>query len=113
MPVNDAALAVCSTETKDLIWACIHDSFRRAEARACYDEARKSEPDIAGHVVVAWTVNDKGAVTGVRFDEINSTIKSVKVRECIAPIFQRIKWNLGKRGHVRTGVYDFKFTPNG
>ena len=111
-PATSAALeAPCSTESRQHVWACIHDSPRRAQARACYDDARRTEPDLAGHLIVAWTINDQGVVQTVRFDEDNSSIRSAAVRACVTKIFLQTRWNTGTAGHVRTGMYDFQFHP--
>jgi hypothetical protein len=84
----------------------------RAEARACYDAARKSHPDIEGNMTYEFVVDPKGNVTRVSLVASKSDITEASVNDCISKILKGIKWAEHTRGLETTMHYMFNFKKN-
>jgi hypothetical protein len=86
---------------------------RRPEARACYDKALETHPEIEGDLVVQWTIDSKGSVTQIDVDMSRSTLVEASVVSCVEDVVKRIKFAPSPGGYETKANYPFNFRPHG
>jgi hypothetical protein len=84
---------------------------RRDEARACYDEGLKRNPQMEGDLDIKWTIDPAGNVTEVSADDARSTIHDKGVADCIGAIVRRIRFAKSDKGKESRVHYPFNFHP--
>lgn len=84
----------------------------RDEARQCYDTALASHPEIAGELVVAWTIDPTGKVTQVSADASRSQITDPGVIACVSDVVRRIQFAASPGGFETKAFYPFNFHPH-
>jgi hypothetical protein len=85
---------------------------RRDEARACYDTAVAAHPGIEGDIVVTWTIDPKGAVTGVDADSSRSQISEPSLVSCLGDVIKKIQFASSPGGFETKASYPFNFHPH-
>ncbi len=84
------------------------------EARACYDKAIPTHPDLPeGDLVIQWTIDPKGNVTQVSLDASRSKISEPTVVACVAGVLQKIQFAPSPRGFETKAAYPFNFRHHG
>ena len=84
----------------------------RARIRAiqtCYERELRNNPTLAGRVLVRFTIQTTGTVSGARATE-NST-GSPAVATCVVRTISRFRFNPGPEGGSVTFAYPFVFAP--
>ncbi len=76
----------------------------------CYEKELKNNPNLAGKVVVNFTIGADGSVTNYRVD--NSTLNNTNVEQCILRMVRRWKFPAPAGGSVNVS-YPFIFTATG
>jgi hypothetical protein len=84
---------------------------RRDEARACYDEGLKKNPNIEGDLDIFWKIDPEGNVTETGVDDAKSTIRDKGVSDCIIAIIKRIHFAKSNKGYESRMHYPFNFHP--
>jgi hypothetical protein len=84
----------------------------RDEARACYDKALLTHPDIQGNLDVRWTVDPSGAVTSAEVDTSLSDILEPAVGNCVTAILKKIHFNASAMRFESKMHYRFNFRPH-
>ena len=80
---------------------------QKARFSACYDKVARKQPDLAGYVVVRFTIRDDGTVRNVKIRE--TTLNNSKVEKCIVKVGESLRFP-GKKGRDKTRVfYPFVF----
>ncbi len=75
---------------------------------ACYDAQAKKRPDLAGRVVLRFTVRDNGTVRNVKIKQ--STLGDRKVEQCIVKVGESLSFT-PRPGKGKTRViYPFEFS---
>lgn len=97
--------------TKEDVMAIIQ--AHRPEARACYDNALKAHPGIAGKLDITWKLDPKGNVTDVGVDASKSDIHEPSVIQCVQSVIRSIKFAESQKGFETTMHYPFDFHPGG
>jgi hypothetical protein len=84
----------------------------RDEARACYDRSLADHPGIEGDIVVTWTIDPKGNVTGASLDSSRSQIAEPTLVACLADIIKKIQFAPSTGGFETKAFYPFNFHPH-
>jgi TonB family protein len=80
-----------------------------AEVKACYEPELGNQPELAGRIVVQWTIGATGQV--VASDLQSSTMGSPGVEACVVRAVRRWEFPKPLGGGVVTVSYPFDFTP--
>lgn len=102
---EDASLpALDSSVVKDVIVS------HMASIKYCYDSQLKKDPDLAGKVVVKFTVGPKGAVT--KADVKETTLKNKDVETCMVGEVKSWIFPEPRRGESVDIAFPFVFKPS-
>jgi hypothetical protein len=71
---------------------------RMAQIRYCYEKALKIDPKTAGKIVVSFTIDPKGTVSGAK--AASSTLGDATLDACIVAVFAKITFPEPKSGSV-------------
>ncbi len=83
---------------------------KKGQVRSCYEKELKGEPDLAGVVQVAWTVEADGDVRGVHILSNNTGNRDME--SCIKRTIR--SWNFpASHGAAVDIEYPFSFVPGG
>jgi hypothetical protein len=93
----------------ELIRKVVHE--HRAQIRTCYEQQLTSNPNLAGKLVSAWTIDPAGAVTEAHTQE--STLRDRAVETCVAAKIKTWRFPIPKGGGEVFVTYPFIFTPGG
>lgn len=84
----------------------------RARIRAiqsCYERELRNNPTLAGRVLVSFTIQTTGSVSGARATE--NTTGSPAVASCVVNTIRRFRFTPGPEGGSVTFAYPFVFAP--
>ena len=81
---------------------------RLSEVRACYERALKRRPDIAGKLVLRFTITAAGTVSSVDIDE--DTLRDPEVTACVRAAVQRWRFPAPARAGAEVS-FPFVFQP--
>ncbi|MCA9582961.1 MAG: TonB family protein, partial [Myxococcales bacterium] len=82
---------------------------RMSALKRCYETSLKSNPTLAGKVVVEFTIEERGNVSKARAAD-NST-GDAGFAGCIVDTIKRLRWKKGPDGGSVTFQYPFVFAP--
>jgi hypothetical protein len=91
----------------DVVRAALHSRAR--QLRGCYEQERAGNPDLAGKLVVAWTVDRRGVVRGPAVT--TRTLESRSLEACVVRELERVSFPRRVGGPSRV-EYPFVFRPN-
>ncbi len=97
------------TRTMDVIRKLVMD--HRKAARQCYDDARKTDKDLKGDVVIHFVLDPDGKVKSADLNQERSTLKAPKVADCVTGVIKSIPFPKSSRAMETTTNYPFNFTP--
>ena len=83
----------------------------RDEARACYDAALATHPDIEGDVTIGFTIDPEGNPTNVAADPQRTTLFEPSVGTCISEVIKKLKFSRSLKGMETHAHYPFNFHP--
>ncbi len=86
VPVNDCDLTDCTVDPSPQLIDSVRT--RAAEARACYEEALKAMPTLAGRIVASFRVTHEGQACPIRFIQ-NDLGASGTLEQCIRALLER------------------------
>ncbi len=75
--------------------------------RACYERELKSDPDLAGKLVLSWTIDEDGRLSGVSVD--SDSIGSEALASCVVRRMGQAKF-AAPDGEVEVASYPFVFS---
>lgn len=81
---------------------------RGPEVRRCYTRELRNQPDLRGRMLVQFTVKPDGVIEQVRIRA--DTVRSVRVRNCVAHVIASLRFAPGAHGRVQYR-YPFVFAP--
>lgn len=84
----------------------------RAHIRKCYDEALKTNPGIAGDLVVAFVVHADGTVKSAEINWPESDIHVPELEECALARVREFIFPASSRGMESRVNYPYNFNPN-
>ncbi len=82
---------------------------RASAMRVCYERELRTDPALAGRVVVTFTVQPSGAISGASATE--NTSGSEPLASCVVATVSRLRFNPGPEGGSVTYAYPFVFAP--
>jgi len=91
--------------SRDAVAAVIRG--HRAQVRYCYEKELHRSHDLAGRVVVAWTIDARGRATGVRVT--SSTMNHAAVESCLVHRVSSWRFPAPAGGGTATITYPFIF----
>lgn len=97
------------TRTMDVIRKLVMDN--RKAARKCYDDARKTDKDLKGDVVIHFVLDPEGKVRTAELNQERSTLKTPAVVDCVVGVIKAIPFPKSSRAMETTTNYPFNFTP--
>ncbi|MFK8002156.1 MAG: AgmX/PglI C-terminal domain-containing protein [Polyangiales bacterium] len=80
---------------------------RMSAIRACYERELNTHPDLAGKVVIEFTVQESGSVTGAH--AIENLTGSTRLASCLSRVARGIRLSPGPQGGSVTIQYPFVF----
>lgn len=80
---------------------------RMTAIRACYERELNTHPDLAGKVVIEFTVQESGSVTGAH--AIENLTGSTRLASCLSRVARGIRLSPGPQGGSVTIQYPFVF----
>ena len=80
---------------------------RLSAIKACYERELKSDPDVAGKVVIQFTIEESGRVSGAKV--LNDSTGEPRIGQCVANVISRFKFPQPVGGSV-TASYPFVFS---
>jgi TonB family protein len=75
----------------------------------CYERELRNNPSLAGRVMVRFTIEERGTVSGARATE--NTTGSPAVAACVVNTIRRFRFNPGPEGGSVQFAYPFVFAP--
>nr|MDQ3034730.1 AgmX/PglI C-terminal domain-containing protein [Myxococcota bacterium] len=81
---------------------------RSAALVRCYESELRTDPTLAGTVIVTLTIQTSGSITGVRVSE-DSTLASGATRSCISGVLARFRFDPGPEDAPATYVLPLTF----
>jgi hypothetical protein len=106
LPEGDAAKDYIRTSVRALIPLLVE----------CYNEALERDPELAGKLIVEFTIEGEPEVGGVigdsAIDDAGSTIRDATMRECIQQTMYAIEIDPPAGGGVVNVRYPFEFSNN-
>ena len=94
---------------KDEIQRVIADN--RGKVRACYEAALKTNPGIAGDLVVSFIINPDGSVKNAEVNWSESELHVPELDSCTIEVVQALKFPPSSRGLESKVNYPFNFNP--
>ena len=94
---------------KDEIARVIADN--RTKVRACYEAALKTNPGIAGDLVVSFIINPDGSVKNAEVNWSESELHVPELDSCTLEVVQAMKFPPSSRGLESKVNYPFNFNP--
>lgn len=87
----------------------IRDTIRGEHQRiqACYHAARERKPELAGKLVLRFTIEEGGGVEELTIRD-DSTVLDIPMRECVLDIFRKLEFPKPEGGIVLVN-YPFEF----
>ena len=95
----------------DLVYLTREAKFNAvlADIKDCYERELKRNPKLAGKIVVRFTIDEEGRVTGAAIED--NTLGEKAVAACIISRFERFRFPKPDGGAV-TAAYPFIFAPS-
>jgi hypothetical protein len=93
---------------------CLGDISRtitdhRAEARACFDAARKKQPALAGQLVINFEIDAAGNVVDTSQGMQDGQLDDAGVVTCVSTVVKQIKFPKSPAGKSTRGYHRFEF----
>jgi hypothetical protein len=83
---------------------------RRPQARACYDEARKRQPDLAsGKIIINFTIAADGTVTDAEQGMQDDQITEPGVVDCVSEVIKQVRFAPSAKGKTSRAYHRFEF----
>jgi TonB family protein len=83
----------------------------RTKVRACYETALKTNPGIAGDLVVSFIINPDGSVKNAEVNWSESELHVPELDSCTLEVVQALKFPPSSRGLESKVNYPFNFNP--
>jgi len=106
---SQAAAGPRDARGKDEIQRVIADN--RPKVRACYEAALKTNPGIAGDLVVSFIINPDGSVKDAEVNWSESELHVPELDSCTLEVVQALKFPPSSRGLESKVNYPFNFNP--
>ena len=84
----------------------------RDQARACYEKGLTEHPGIEGDLVIQWTIDPKGNVSGTSVDTSRSQIAEPGVITCVSGVIKKLQFAPSAGGYETKAYYPFNFHPH-
>jgi hypothetical protein len=85
----------------------------RSQARACIDDARKTQPDLAGQLFINFEIDPTGQVASTSQGVQDNQISDPDVVACISAVVQAIKFPGSPSGKTTRAYHMFEFARRG
>jgi hypothetical protein len=83
---------------------------KRAEGRACFDQAAAKNPGLeGGNVMVRWVIDPKGVVKDVKVDPSGTTIDNISVGNCLADMISKFSFPASTKKLETRAAHTFNF----
>lgn len=82
----------------------------RTEARACYDDGRKRDPNIEGKLVIGFEFDARGTVVDAHQTVADDQFREDLVVACIVDVIKTIKFPPSKKGATTRAYHRFEFS---
>lgn len=83
----------------------------RPEVRSCYEEALKTNPGIAGDLVIKFVIRPDGAIKKTEVDWAESDIHIPELEKCALEVVSKIQFPASSRGMESKIHYPYNFHP--
>lgn len=84
---------------------------RQSALRRCYETSLGHHPALRGRVVVKFTIEERGTVSGA--EAIENTTGDPALGACVTRVIRRLRWTNGPTGGSVQFAYPFIFAPQG
>lgn len=74
--------------------------------KKCYEDVRKTKPDLKGSITIEVDIDSKGKVTKASIDP-DSTIKEPKIDECMTAFVKTLTFPASTKGLEKTFTHEF------
>lgn len=81
----------------------------KSALKRCYENSLKSNPSLAGKVVVEFTIEPRGNVS--KASPVENSTGDGAFASCISSVVKRLRWSPGPEGGAVTYEYPFVFQP--
>jgi hypothetical protein len=82
----------------------------RPQARACYDEGRKRQPDLAGgKIIINFTIAADGTVTDAEQGMQDDQITEPGVVDCVSEVIKQVRFAPSAKGKTSRAYHRFEF----
>ena len=98
-------------DTRDLSVIADMVSKNRQPVRACYEQARKKQPELQGRMVIHFEVDPEGKVTSAELNAARSQITEPDLVACAVKVIKGIKFPASSKGMITEVNYPYKFKP--
>jgi hypothetical protein len=78
----------------------------RKAFKKCYEDVRKTKPDLKGSITLVIDIDSKGKVTKAAIDE-DSTIKEPKIDECMTAFAKTLTFPASTKGLEKNFTHEF------
>ncbi len=81
----------------------------QSQVKHCYTARLSDTPDLAGKVVLAWSIGADGTVTGAKVSQ--STLQDKRVADCVLKVVKRLQFPKPRGGGTVKVTYPWVFSP--
>jgi hypothetical protein len=85
----------------------------RAQSRACYDDAAKRTPGLAGRIIINFRIDEKGSVTEASQGMQDNQIQDQGLVTCVSDVIKGVTFGASKSGKTTRAYHQFEFGTNG
>ena len=84
---------------------------RRADARACYDTARKRDPKLQGKIIINFAIDSEGVVGETSQGMQDGQIEDQEVVACVSEVIKTVRFAASPKGKTTRAYHRFEFSP--